>query len=514
MIAAPTPTPTPSASAGPVPAAPTGTGEFRAPVLRGLAWQLGGRGTLQLSQVLVVVLLAHLLTPRQYGIAGMVLVVLSFEPLLAGVGFTAGLVQRSVITEQDISTAFWTNAAVGLVVCVVGVAVSPLVADFYGTAEVRPLFAVLSVVFLISSLSSVQGQLLVREMNFRSLEIRGLAAGLVGAVVAIVTAAEGGGAWALIVQQLAFYSVSLVLLWRFSKWRPRLMYSRDSLRELRRFGGNVSGTMLMEQLTQNSDNVLVGRFLGASALGLYSFGYSLIMLPFTRITSPLYQVLYPVFSRVQDDRPRLSSLWLRSLRLMAVVMMPAMLGFIVVAPDLIDVVFGQRWHSATPVVQILSVVGLAVALQGLNTVLLSALDRTQLLFRYSCILFVASLISFVVGLQWGIIGVSACFAAVNVVLQPVYLSLTARTIGVGLSEWVRTLSGVMQATAVAVVAALLTRGLLLADGVSTPVRLLSTILAAAALYGCVLIWRAPEVVLEIRQLRPRRSAAPAGVAAA
>jgi hypothetical protein len=159
-------------------------------------------------------------------------------------------------------------------------------------------------------------------------------------------------------------------------------------------------------------------------------------------------------------------------------------------------------------------VGLAVALQGLNTVLLSALDRTQLLFRYSCVLFAASLVSFVVGLQWGIIGVSACFAAVNVILQPVYLSLTARTIGVGLREWMRTLSGVMQATAVAVVAALLTRGLLLADGVSTPVRLVATIAAAAALYGCVLIWRAPEVVLEIRQLRPRRSAAPPSVAAA
>jgi O-antigen/teichoic acid export membrane protein len=489
-----------------------GTGEFHGRVLRGLAWQLGGRGTLQLTQVLVVVLLAHLLTPREYGIAGMVLVVLSFEPVLAGVGFTSGLVQRAVITEEDRSTAFWTNTGVGLLVCVTGIAVSSLVADFYGNAEVRPLFAAVSVVFLLSSLSSVQGQLLVREMNFRSLEIRGLAAGLIGAVAAIVTAAEGGGAWALIVQQLAYYSISLVLLWKFSKWHPRFVYSLESLHELRRFGGNVSGTMMMEQLTQNSDNVLVGRFLGASALGLYSFGYSLIMLPFTRITAPLFQVLYPVFSRVQHDRPRLLSQWLRSLRLMAVVMMPAMLGFIVVAPDLVSVVFGQRWHDATPVIQILSVVGLAVALQGLNQVVLTALDMTRTLFRYSCILFVASLISFVAGLHWGIVGVAACFAAVNVVLQPLYLNLTARSLGIGLREWARALSGVMQATAVAIAAALLTRGLLLADGVPAPVRLGVTIAVAAVLYGGALFWRAPEVVSEIRHLRPRRATAPAGIA--
>jgi O-antigen/teichoic acid export membrane protein len=478
-------------------------------------WQLMGRGTLQLSQMLVVVLLARLLTPHEYGIAGMVLVAISLEPLLAGTGLASVLVQRPVITEMDKSTVFWTNAAVGLLACLVGVAVSPLVADFYGSAQVGPLFAAVSVVFLVSSLSSVQANLLIREMNFRSLELRTMAATLVGAVVAIAIAAEGGGAWALIAQQLAVYSVSLMLLTGFSRWRPRLMYSRESLRELRSFGGGVSGTILMNQLTQNTDNVLIGRFLGASALGLYTFGYSLIMLPVSRIASPLVQVLYPVFSRVQHERPRLSSLWLRSLRIMVAITMPAMLGLIVVAPEMVDVVFGQRWHDATPVIQILSAVGLAIGIQSLNGILLQALGRTRLLFRYSCVLFVAGLISFVIGLHWGIVGVAGCFAAVNVFIQPVYLHLTARSVGIGLRECGQALSGVIQATAAAIAAALLTRGLLMADGVPTAPRLALTIAAAAAVYGCALIWRAPEAVLEIRRLRPRRAApSPAGAAAA
>jgi len=463
---------------------------------------------LQLSQILVVVVLAHLLTPQQYGLAGMVLVAISFEPVLAGVGFTSVLVQRKVITEADISTAFWTNTAVGVLVCIAGVAVSPLIADFYGNARVAPLFAAVSVVFLLSSLSSVQGQLLVREMDFRSLELRGLAAGLIGAAVAIAVAADGGGAWALIVQQLAYYGISTALIWRFSRWRPRLVYSRESLRQLRGFGGNVSGQMMLSQLTQNMDNVLVGRFLGASALGLYSFGYSLIMLPFSRITAPLFQVLYPVFSRVQHDRPRLSSLWLRSLRVMSAVMMPAMMGLIVVAPDMVDTVFGARWHGAIPVIQILAAVGLAVGLQGLNSVVLTAIDRTRLLFQYSFVFFVASAVSFVVGLQWGIVGVAGCFAAVNLFLQPFYLAITARALGTSLREWVQALSGVVQATALAVATALLTRGLLMADGLPTSARLAATIAAAAAVYACALAWRAPEVVLEIRRLRPRRPARP------
>ncbi len=494
-------------AAAPAPAEqPPGSGEFRAPVVRGLLWQLLGRGTWQLSQVVVVVLLARLLTPREYGVAGMVLVVISFEPLIAGTGFASALVQRPEISELDKSTVFWTNAAIGLVACLVGVAVSPLVGDFYGTAQAGTLFAAVSVALLLSSLSSVQGALLIREMDFRRLELRSMGATLVGAVVAIAVAAAGGGAWALIGQQLAFYVVSLVLLTGFSRWRPRMMYSRASLREVRRFGGEVSGTMLMAQLTQNSDNVLIGRFLGASSLGLYTFGYSLIMLPVSRIASPVVQVLFPVFSRLQHDLERFASLWMRSLRLMTAITLPAMLGLIVVAPDMVRVVFGDRWQHATPIIQLLSAVGFTFGIGNLNGIALQALGRTKVLFRYSCLLFGAALVSFVVGLNWGIVGVASCFAAVNVFVQPFYLHLTAKALGTGLGECGRAVSGVLQTTAAAMAVALLVRGVLVGDGVGAPIRLVATIVAAAAVYGALLKWRAPEVIAEIRRLRPRRGA--------
>jgi O-antigen/teichoic acid export membrane protein len=492
-----------------------GPGEFRSSVLRGLLWQILGRGTWQISQVVVVALLARLLTPHEYGVAGMVLVIISFEPLLAGTGLAATLVQRPTITELDKATVFWTNAAIGLLACLIGIAVSPLVADFYGNSQVQPLFAAVSVVFLVSSLSSVQANLLIREMDFRSLELRSTAATLVAAAAAITIALEGGGAWALIVQQLAFFTTSLILLTAFSRWRPRLMYSRESLRELRAFGSHVSGTILMNQLTQNADNVLIGRFLGASALGLYSLGYSVIMLAFSRITSPVIQILFPVFSRVQHDMRRLASLWLRSLRIMAAITMPAMLGLVVVAPDMVDVVFGHRWQEATPVIQILAPVGLAVGLQGLSSIVLQAVSQTAVQFKYSCIQFGASLVAFVVGLNWGIVGVAGCFAAVNIFLQPVYLHLAARSAGIGLRECGQALYGVIQATVAMLAAAVLTRELLLSDGIPVALRLASTIVAGAVAYGLVLVWRAPEVLSEVRQLRARRSARPQpGVAAA
>jgi O-antigen/teichoic acid export membrane protein len=482
--------------------------EFRAPVLRGLAWKSATRITFELTKFGVAVALARLLTPHEWGIAGMVIVIIAFEPALGGVALASALVQRPEITEADRSTVFWVNAAVGIAVCAIGIAVSWPVAAFYGDSQVQPLFAALSVVFLLSALSSVQIHLLVREMEFRSLELRSMVGVVAGAAAAVVVAAEGGGAWALIAQQLAFYGVSLVLLWRFSRWRPHFVFSRASLREMRRFGGNVSGTLILFQLNQNTDNVLIGRFIGASQLGVYALAYNVILVPFSRLASPLQEVLYPVFSRLQADRARLAAMWLRVVRLVAALAVPAMLGLIVVAPDAVSVVFGHRWHAATPVIRILAFVGLLFVLQGLNSIVLQAVDRTRLLFRYALVCFVAGAASFALGLHWGIVGVAACFAAVSAVIQPIYMHLTARAVGVGLTDCARALRGVVDAAVLAAAAMALARAGLVGQGVGGAGRLAAVVAVGVAVYLPTLAWRAPDVVAEVARLVRRRSTVP------
>ena len=482
-------------------------GGFRRVVVRGLAWQSATRGTFEASKIIVAVLLARLLTPREYGIAGMVLVVLSLEQVLGGSAFASVLIQRPEITEEDKSTIFWTTAGLGLTVTLVMVSLSWLVAGFYGNAEVQPLFAVVSLDFLLCSLGQVQQALLVREMDFKSLEIRSMAGVVIGSVAAVGVAMAGGGPWALVIQQLTATSVALVLLWRFSPWRPKFMFSTERLRSMRGFGARASGTLVMFQLTQNTDNVLIGRFLGPLQLGFYSLAYNIVLLPVSRISAPLILVLYPVFSRVQNDLQRLASIWLRVLRLMSAVAVPATLGLIVVAPDMVDVVFGPRWHPATPVIQILATVGLLYGIQGLNGAVLQARDNTQVLFRYSCMSFAAALVAFAVGLHWGIVGVAACFAGVSFFMQPFYMHLTARSVGIGLRECWDALSGVVLAALVSTVAALVARSLFLSEGLSLPLRLVGTICAGAAVYLPLCKWRAPEVGAEVRQVLLRRRAA-------
>lgn len=485
--------------------APAAKESFRAPVLRGLAWKTATRIVFETSKLVVGVVLARLLAPFSYGIAGMVLVIVAFEPVLAGVAVASVLVQRRDITEDDRSTVFWTCVAIGSAATVLGVALSWPVARFYGQPQVQPLFAVLSSIFAISALGSTHAHLLIRDMNFRALELRAMTGALVGGALAVGLAAGGFGAWALVAQPIAAVTVSTILLWAFASWRPRARYSRRSLREIRGFGGNVSGMLLLFQLNQNADNVLIGRFLGANALGSYALAYNVILVPFSRLASPLHDVLYPVFTRLRDDRERLAHVWLRAVRLLTAVAAPAMLGLVVCAPDLVAVVFGRRWHEAAPVMQILAWVGALYVVQGLNSVLLQALGRTRLLLRYALCSFAAGLGSFVLGLRWGIVGVAACFALVLTAIGPAYMLLTARAVGARGRDVVSAIAPAVAAALVAAAGATGARLLLVRADVQPAPRLLIVAAAGALLYAAACPLIARGVIAELSALRRQKT---------
>lgn len=478
---------------------------FQGVIRGGLIWKARSRILFEFTKIAVAVVLARMLTPHDYGLAGMVLILVAFEPTLSGTALASALIQRRSLEPGDRSTVFWTNVGVASACTLTCCLAAGWVARFYGAPEVRWLFASVSFVFVISALGSAHSAMLVRDLNFKGLELRSMAGMVIGAGTAVAVAAAGYGPWALVAQALATYTFSTAFMWLFSPWRPRFTYSRRSIRKLRRFGGDVSGTLLLFQLNQTTDNVLVGRFLGASALGAYSLAYNIILVPFSRLASPLHEVLYPVFTRLQDDTARVGAIWLRAVRVLAALAIPAMLGLVVVAPDFVHVVFGSRWHAATPVVQILAWVGLLFALQGLNSVVLQALGRTGVLLCYSMVSFAAGLLSFIIGLRWGIVGVAACFAVVSTIIQPTYMAITARATGLTLLDCIRALAGIAEASAAVLAAALACRYLVLHAGLPPFARLLTTALAGGAAYVAVFQWRCRDILAEAKMLRRSRA---------
>lgn len=472
--------------------------DLRHSVARGLAWNLSGQTALQLVRVASAVVLARLLTPHAYGLVGMVVVFDGLVLLFTDVALGVGLIQRRTVSEADCATVFWTTALFGALLTGGGIAASGPVAAFYHQPGVRPLLAVYACGYLISSLGSTHGVLLQRRMQFSKLQLVGVGSTVVGSAVGVSAAVAGAGAWALVTQQLAGGAVSTAGLWLASGWRPGFTYSRRSLRSLGGFGFKLFGARLLFYVNGNADNVLVGRVLGAASLGVYAVAYNVMLIPLTRLVYPIQQTMLPALSRMHDDRDRVARVWLRANRAIAAVVVPAMVGLVVVAPDLVPVVFGHRWRGLVPVVQILAAAALLQSLASLCTSVLTALDRPSSVLRFAVCASALQLTGFAVGLHWGVEGVAGGYVVANAALVPGLVVVVARALDV--SPWLaaRNVAGVLGAAAAMAAAAVLVRLSLL--DVERTLRLALVVATGVCVYGAVCVWQLRDLVRELREL--------------
>ena len=472
----------------------------------GIAWKAGSQITLQISRVVVALVLARLLTPYDWGLAAMAVLLSGFVVVFTDSALGTALIQQRELREEDRSTVFWISVGAGVLLALTGIALADPLAGFYGEPAVSPLIVAVSVGFFISALGTTHQALLLREMQFRRLELRQIAASIVGPCVGIGIALLGYGAWAIIGQLLAEAVTSTLLLWLLTPWRPSATFSTASVRRLGAFAGNVFGENLAFQAGRSLSGVFIGRLLGAAALGTYSLATNLILIPVTRIAGPLQQVFFPAFSRMRDDRERIADVWIRATRLIGAVSIPALVGLVIVAPEFVEVVLGSRWSEATPVIRILAVVGIVQSLQTLSVEVMQALGRVGLLFRMTMLWAAATLGAVGLGYRWGIVGVASCYAAVTLLIEPLRAYQTTRELGVPFRRLVHSLTGVAQATASMAVAALGVREALIGVGASPAVLLVAVTALGAVVYAAACVWRVPQVTNEITSvLRRRRS---------
>jgi len=483
--------------------------DLRGKVRHGVGWKLATVVLGQGSEALVSILLAHLLLPTDFGLAGLAIIFGGLALGLSDIGLGAAIIQRKSLTEEDISTVFWVTAMVGVALTVLGIGFSPLVADFFSNPQVMPLFAVLSISFLFASLGQTQRALLTRQMSFRSLELRNIAATLAGAIAALLVALAGFGAWAIIAQVVFTSVVSTLMLWTVSPWRPRMTFSRERFRTLGGFGFK---TLMMRNLVWvnlNSDNLLVGRFLGSTALGIYSVAYNLMVLPSSNITGPLRDVLYAAFARLQHDAHRLGEAWLRVNNVAGSVLVPAFLGLAAVAPDFVPVVLGSRWHAAIPVLQLLCLGGAVGSLQAFNGQVYQALGRPGLFLRFTCFATAVMVSAFIVGLKWGVVGVAGSYAVARTIMLIVNSVQMSRLMDFDLWRMTRSYLAVFCRAGAMGAVVFAARSALLHLGAPVGVRLVVLIVSGTLVYLALTFLFAPAVVRDVREGLLRRRVATA-----
>ncbi len=467
-------------------------------VRRGLGWKLAtflfGQGT----QSLVAILLAHLLLPRDFGLAGMAIAFSGLAGVVSDLGLGTALIQRRTLSEEDRSTVFWLNVGSGAALTLLGVALSPAVAAFFSNSHVMPLFAVLSSGFVLSAFGQTQAALLTREMSFRSLELRKITATLVGAAAGVSLAVAGFGPWAIIGQLLSTSGTSTVMLWTVSPWRPRLVFSRHSLRTLGSFGSKTLLIRAFQYVNQNGDNLLIGRYIGSVALGVYAIAYNVMLLPTSRITAPIRDVFYAVFVRLQNEPRRLGEVWLRVNGLTASLLVPAFLGLVVAAPDFVPVVLGRRWDAVIPVLQFLSVAGVAQSFHAFNGQVYQALGRPGLFLRFMLFSTGVTFSAFVIGLHWGVAGVAASFATARTIVLIANTIQMSRLVELGVWRMLGSYAAVIWRAGI--MAAVVFAGRLGLVHLALPIapRLVVISVGGAVFYFALTAVAAPELVRDLR----------------
>jgi PST family polysaccharide transporter len=467
---------------------------LRRQVARGLTWTFVHTWGGQLLSLLVFLVLARLVSVNDFGLVAYAALFVAFAQLLIDQGFGDAIIQRPSVTRGHIDTAFWVAVATGLLLSVIGVVIAaPLASFLTGKAptdapRLTPIIQVLSLLFVISSLSSTQQALLRRELAFRSLATRGLLALGGGGVVGIVMAFMGFGAWALVGQQIAAALIAVVTLWTISPWRPGLEVSRANFTELFNFGIKVVGSDILTFLSRNSDNFLVGIFLGPTPLGLYAVAYRILDTTQKVLVSVSRRLAFPALSKLQGDRERMSRAYLQLTRIAGSAILPGYVGLALVSPEMTVALFGAKWQYAGVVSSVLFLIGPVLSIQAFSTSLLTAAGHPSIVFRFRLISTIVNVLGFFLAVQIGkdILWVAFAFALRGYVLLPLNLSWQRRYAGIPIGAYLLQMRGTALAT-LAMTAVVLAVKLLL-YGVLRPTPLLLVEVVAGAVTFLLAMW--------------------------
>ena len=429
----------------------------------GIAWTGATRGARVVLQFATSVVLARLLTPEDFGLLAMIMVLTNFALLFGEFGFSAALIQQPELSEGHRSSVFWLTMGLGLLLAAVVFTAAPAVAWFYRAPRLEGLTRVVGLHFLLASLRVVQVAVLTRAMRFRAIGAAEVCATLGGGAVGIGAALAGLGVWSLVAQLLATAAIESLGLWLASGWRPRLHFDAAAVRELLPFSTHFVGFAVTNYWIRNADNLLIGRFVGSAGLGIYDRAYQTMLLPVNQAAGVLTRVMFPTLAKLQEEPERVKSLYLRAIRSISLLTFPMMLGLLVVADHFVLGVFGPKWTGVTEILRILCVVGLLQSVTSTAGWIFQSQGRTDLMFRWGLFSGAITLAAFGIGILWGVKGVAIAYALRTVALTPPGFAIPGRLIGMRLSEVAGALGGTL-ACSVAMAGLLLAlRGLLPAD---------------------------------------------------
>lgn len=396
-------------------------------------------------QTVTLLILARLLEPDDFGLLAMVVLVTGLAGLVSTMGLSEALIQRAETSDEQLSSLYWANLALGIVGYGLVWLSAPLVADLFDEPSLVDLLRVVGIVLVINSLAAQFRALLQKGLHFQSLAVVNLASVVVGSATAVSLAAGGAGVWALVWGQVANATAAtfmLVVIGARRKWLPALVFRYRSITGYLSFGAYLFGSNVANYLVSRSDQLIIGTVLGSRPLGFYSMAFNLVVRPTTMINPVITQVAFPVLARLQNDTERMQRGYLRMLRILSSVNAPVLLGFAAIAPIAIPWVLGDKWTPIVSLVQILAVYALLRSVGNAGGSLALAAGRANWVFYWNL-----ALLGFIPAVVWvgaevgGLEGVAYSLATLQAILFFVWYRLfVIRLVGGCLRRYVASIA--------------------------------------------------------------------------
>lgn len=370
--------------------------------INGVLWNSIGNFAAYGIEFIVGILLARILSPKEFGLIGTITVVIALSQVFVNSGFSQAIVRKQNCTQEDYSTAFFFNFAVGILLFLILLFTAEPISIFLKNNELKPLIQVLGFGLIISSLTLIQKAKLTKRIEFKLQNKISIIASVLSGILAIYLANMGFGVWSLVAKQLINNSISSILLWISSKWKPDLVFSKVSFNELFGFGSKLLLSGLMTTFFQNVNYLIIAKYFTQQDLGYFTRAEMFKNLPSQNVSSIVTAIGYPILATLQDDPVRMKSVFRDMLTKTFFIIVVLMFGMAATAKTLILTLIGAQWLPSVSLLQMLCLVGVMLPLNSMNINILNVVGRSDLYLKLQTIIQIIALPNIFIGIFFGV----------------------------------------------------------------------------------------------------------------
>ena len=367
-----------------------------------LVWTFTQQFGNQLIGFVVSLVLARILLPAEFGLLGMIAVLVAVGNALLDGGLTKSLIRDTDCDELDYSTVFFFNIGAGLLIYALIFLLAPFIADFYAQPVLTDIIRVYCFTIVITSFSAVQLARLTKIMDFKTQLVIAIPAAVVGGITGIWMAYSGFGVWSLVWSGITTAVVSTIQIWWYSNWKPTMVFNRSRFNKHFNYGYKLTLSDLLNRIFNNIFLIVIGKYFSAAQVGFYTRAETMKQLPVTNISQALDKVTFPLFVSIQNDEVRLKRVYKKLMLMVVFVITPVLIFLAVLAEPVFVFLFTEKWLPAVPYFQILCITGILFPLHSYNLSILNVKGRSDLFLKLEVIKKIIIVVTIIIAIPFGI----------------------------------------------------------------------------------------------------------------